>query len=119
MTVVGSDPVLMLTGPIPGTASVLHKSGLSLDDIDLFESMKPSPQSSSPAEGARRPDGAKPMSSVAHLLSPSARRDRRAADDHMIHHLGRAGGRYGLQNHVRRRRHGQRNDHRATVVGCP
>ncbi len=27
----------MLTGPIPATAKVLERSGLSLDDIDLFE----------------------------------------------------------------------------------
>ena len=33
----GVDPVTMLTGPIPSTAKVLEKSGLSIDDIDLFE----------------------------------------------------------------------------------
>jgi acetyl-CoA acyltransferase len=33
----GVDPVMMLTGPIPSTAKVLEKSGLSVDDIDLFE----------------------------------------------------------------------------------
>ncbi len=35
--VVGTDPVLMLEGPIPGTAAVLKKAGLELKDIDLFE----------------------------------------------------------------------------------
>ena len=35
--VVGTDPVLMLEGPIPGTAAVLKQAGLELDDIDLFE----------------------------------------------------------------------------------
>jgi acetyl-CoA acetyltransferase family protein len=35
--VVGVDPVMMLTGPIPATQQVLAKSGLKLDDIDLFE----------------------------------------------------------------------------------
>jgi acetyl-CoA acetyltransferase family protein len=35
--VVGVDPVTMLTGPIPATARVLERSGLSIDDIDLFE----------------------------------------------------------------------------------
>jgi acetyl-CoA C-acetyltransferase len=34
---VGSDPVHMLTGPIPATKSLLERSGLALDDIDLFE----------------------------------------------------------------------------------
>ena len=35
--VVGVDPVTMLTGPIPATAKVLARSGLAIDDIDLFE----------------------------------------------------------------------------------
>jgi len=35
--VVGTDPVLMLEGPIPGTAAVLKKAGLDLKSIDLFE----------------------------------------------------------------------------------
>jgi acetyl-CoA acetyltransferase family protein len=36
-TVVGTDPILMLEGPIPATATVLKKANLKLDDIDLFE----------------------------------------------------------------------------------
>src|ERR1700747_3131482 len=35
--VVGTAPVLMLEGPIPGTAAVLKKAGLDLSSIDLFE----------------------------------------------------------------------------------
>jgi acetyl-CoA acyltransferase len=35
--IVGSEPTIMLTGPIPATAKVLKKAGLSLKDIDLFE----------------------------------------------------------------------------------
>ncbi|MDL9979415.1 thiolase family protein [Microbacterium sp. ASV49] len=33
----GVDPVTMLKGPIPATAKALAKSGLSLDDIGVFE----------------------------------------------------------------------------------
>ncbi|HET6951754.1 MAG TPA: thiolase family protein [Acidimicrobiales bacterium] len=33
----GVDPVTMLTGPIPSTAKVLAKAGLTVGDIDLFE----------------------------------------------------------------------------------
>jgi acetyl-CoA acetyltransferase family protein len=33
----GVDPVIMLTGPIPATAKALDRSGLSIEDIDLFE----------------------------------------------------------------------------------
>jgi acetyl-CoA acyltransferase len=35
--VVGSDPTLMLDGPIPATQKVLNKAGLSLEDIDMIE----------------------------------------------------------------------------------
>ena len=34
---VGSDPTLMLTGPVAATRMVLDKAGLALGDIDLFE----------------------------------------------------------------------------------
>ena len=34
---VGSDPHLMLTGPMPATHQVLKRAGLQLSDIDLFE----------------------------------------------------------------------------------
>jgi acetyl-CoA C-acetyltransferase len=37
LSVVGSDPVRMLTGPIPATAAVLKRGGLAIDDIDTFE----------------------------------------------------------------------------------
>jgi acetyl-CoA C-acetyltransferase len=33
----GADPVLMLTAPIPATLRALERSGLDIDDIDLFE----------------------------------------------------------------------------------
>jgi acetyl-CoA acetyltransferase family protein len=36
-TVVGVDPILMLSGPIPATRKVLEQSGLALDEIDLIE----------------------------------------------------------------------------------
>ncbi|MCJ7779803.1 MAG: hypothetical protein MUQ27_03160, partial [Acidimicrobiia bacterium] len=36
-SVVGTDPVTMLTGPIPATEVVLTKAGLSIEDIGLFE----------------------------------------------------------------------------------
>ena len=35
--VAANDPQIMLTAPIPATAMVLEKSGLSLDDLDLIE----------------------------------------------------------------------------------
>ena len=34
---VGSDPILMLTGPIPATRELLARNSLTIADIDLFE----------------------------------------------------------------------------------
>lgn len=36
-TVVGSDPVLMLEGPIPATRQVLKRAGLTLEEMDVIE----------------------------------------------------------------------------------
>jgi acetyl-CoA C-acetyltransferase len=35
--IVGSEPTIMLTGPIPATRKVLKKAGMNVSDIDLFE----------------------------------------------------------------------------------
>jgi acetyl-CoA acyltransferase len=35
--VVGDDPILMLSGPIPATRKVLEKTGLGVEEIDHFE----------------------------------------------------------------------------------
>jgi acetyl-CoA C-acetyltransferase len=37
MTVVGGDPIIMLEAPIPGTKRALEKTGMSINNIDLFE----------------------------------------------------------------------------------
>ena len=34
---VGSDPTIMLTGPVPVTEKILTQSGMSISDIELFE----------------------------------------------------------------------------------
>ncbi|HMS94538.1 MAG TPA: acetyl-CoA C-acetyltransferase [Tabrizicola sp.] len=34
---IGTDPTIMLTGPVPVTQKILHDNGLSIGDIDLFE----------------------------------------------------------------------------------
>jgi acetyl-CoA acetyltransferase family protein len=36
-TTVGCDPVKMLEGPIPATAKLLERNGITMDDIDLVE----------------------------------------------------------------------------------
>ena len=37
LAVTGSDPVFMLTGPIPATERALRKASLDVSDIDVFE----------------------------------------------------------------------------------
>lgn len=34
---IGTDPTIMLTGPVPATQKILADSGMSINDIDLFE----------------------------------------------------------------------------------
>ncbi|WP_375256937.1 acetyl-CoA C-acetyltransferase [Citreimonas sp.] len=36
-TKIGTDPTIMLTGPVPATAKALADSGMNIGDIDLFE----------------------------------------------------------------------------------
>jgi len=37
LAVVGSDPIIMLEGPVPASAAALEKAGLNMDKIDLIE----------------------------------------------------------------------------------
>jgi acetyl-CoA C-acetyltransferase/acetyl-CoA acyltransferase len=37
LAVIGSDPVIMLEGPIPATKKALERVGLTIEDIDLYE----------------------------------------------------------------------------------
>jgi acetyl-CoA C-acetyltransferase len=34
---IGTDPTIMLTGPVPVTEKILYRSGMKISDIDLFE----------------------------------------------------------------------------------
>ncbi len=34
---IGTDPTIMLTGPVPATEKILRDAGMSISDIDLFE----------------------------------------------------------------------------------
>ncbi|MBT2654838.1 thiolase family protein [Bacillus sp. ISL-18] len=96
--VVGSDPTLMLTGPIPATQKALEKSGLSIDDIDVFEvneAFAPVPLAWLKETGANQeklnPNGG--AIALGHPLGGSGARLMVT----MMHELERTGGRYGLQ----------------------
>ncbi|WP_078381166.1 thiolase family protein [Sutcliffiella halmapala] len=96
--VVGSDPTLMLTGPIPATEKVLQKSGLTLEEIDLFEvneAFAPVPLAWLKETGADpaklNPNGG--AIALGHPLGASGARIMVS----MMHELERTGGKYGLQ----------------------
>ncbi|EGL83058.1 acetyl-CoA acetyltransferase [Caldalkalibacillus thermarum TA2.A1] len=96
--VVGSDPTLMLTGPIPATEKVLRKAGLSLDDIDVFEvneAFAPVPLAWLAETGAD-PHKLNPNGGAIALGHPLGASGARLMTT-MMHELERTGGRYGLQ----------------------
>ncbi|MBU3864629.1 acetyl-CoA C-acetyltransferase [Streptomyces sp. 4503] len=98
MAVVGSDPIHMLTGPIPATEKVLDRAGLSIGDIDLVEineafasvvlawqkEIGPDPQRVNAFGGAI---------ALGHPLGATGARLMTT----LVHQLRRTGGRYGLQ----------------------
>jgi acetyl-CoA C-acetyltransferase len=99
MVTVGSDPILMLTGPIPATAAVLDRSGLSLTDIDLFEineafaSVVLAWQKETDASFDRINVSGGAIA-LGHPLGASGARLMTS----LVHALHRTGGRYGLQS---------------------
>ena len=96
--VAGSDPVMMLTGPIPATQKALAKSGLTVDDIGVFEvneafaSVVGAWLKETGADPAKvNPNGG--AMALGHPLGGSGARLMST----MIHHMVRNNIRYGLQ----------------------
>ncbi|MFB6467052.1 thiolase family protein [Cytobacillus sp. Hz8] len=97
-SVVGSDPTLMLTGPIEATRKVLAKAGLTIEDMDTYEvneafapvplmwleEINADPKKLNPNGGAI---------ALGHPLGATGARLMIS----MMHELERTGGRYGLQ----------------------
>ncbi|MEV5968097.1 acetyl-CoA C-acyltransferase [Kribbella sp. NPDC051952] len=97
-SVTGSDPVMMLTGPIPATRKVLAKAGLEVSQIDHFEvneafaavvlawikELRPQEEKVNPNGGAI---------ALGHPLGGSGVKLLAT----MLHELERTGGRFGLQ----------------------
>ncbi|MFC5748669.1 acetyl-CoA C-acetyltransferase [Actinomadura rugatobispora] len=98
LTVTGSDPVYMLTGPIPATEKALARSGLKIDEIDAFEvneAFAPVPLAWAKDTGASlektNPNGGAialghPLGATGCVLMTK-----------LLHELERTGGRFGLQ----------------------
>ncbi|MFT4211751.1 MAG: thiolase family protein [Microbacterium sp.] len=96
--VVGDDPLLMLTAPIPATRRILDRAGLSIDDLDAYEvneafasvplawaaELHADPERLNPRGGAI---------ALGHALGSSGTRLLGT----LLAHLEATGGRYGLQ----------------------
>lgn len=96
-TVVGSDPTLMLTGPIEATRQVLAKAGLSIEDMDKYEvneAFAPVPLAWLKEIGAD-PEKLNPNGGAIALGHPLGTTGTKLFVS-MIHELKRSGGRYGL-----------------------
>ncbi|HJC28360.1 MAG TPA: acetyl-CoA C-acyltransferase [Candidatus Dietzia intestinipullorum] len=97
-TLAGDDPVIMLTAPIPATAKVLQKSGLSIDDIGVFEVNEAF--ASVPlawlAETGADPARVNPNGGAIALGHPLGGSGARIMSD-MIAHMRAQGVKYGLQ----------------------
>ena len=98
LAVCGSDPVYMLTGPIPATEKALDRAGLKISDIDVFEvneAFASVPMAWAKDTGASlektNPNGGAialghPLGATGGILMTK-----------LLHELERTGGRYGLQ----------------------
>jgi acetyl-CoA acetyltransferase family protein len=96
--VVGSDPVLMLTGPITATPKVLKKAGLELKDIDLIEINEAFASVILAWKREVNPDMSKVnvnggAIALGHPLGATGARLMTT----LLHELERTGGRYGMQ----------------------
>ncbi|MES1925142.1 acetyl-CoA C-acetyltransferase [Salinisphaera sp. T31B1] len=98
MSVLGHDPVVMLEAPLPATVNALDKTGLGIDDIDLFEvneAFASIPLAWLAATGAdpARMNIHGGAIALGHPLGASGTKLMAT----LVHGLHRHGGRYGLQ----------------------
>jgi acetyl-CoA acyltransferase len=94
----GADPIFMLTGPIPATAKVLSKAGLSIDDIGVYEvneAFAPVPLAWMAETGAD-PARLNPLGGAIALGHPLGASGT-VLMTRMINHMRDNGIRYGLQ----------------------
>ncbi len=94
----GVDPVTMLTGPIPATRSILERSKLTMEDIDLVEINEAFASVVLAWEKELHPDMAKVnvnggAIALGHPLGASGAKLMAT----LVYELERTGGRYGLQ----------------------
>ena len=98
MTVLGADPVLMLTAPIPATQRALERTGMRIDDLDVIEIN----EAFAPVVLAwmrdldADPARVNPNGGAIALGHPIGATGTRLMTT-LLHELERTGGRYGLQ----------------------
>ncbi|MFY1696801.1 thiolase family protein [Solwaraspora sp. WMMA2101] len=96
--VVGDDPVMMLTAPIPATERALRRSGLSLAEVGVYEvneAFAPVPLAWLAETGAD-PARLNPRGGAIALGHPLGASGARIMTT-MLHHMRSTGVRYGLQ----------------------
>ncbi|WP_329281185.1 thiolase family protein [Streptomyces sp. NBC_01451] len=96
--VVGADPVLMLTGPIPATGRLLRRTGVRLSEVGVFEvneAFAPVPLAWLAETGAD-PALLNPLGGAIALGHPLGASGA-VLMTRMIHHMRERGLRYGLQ----------------------
>ena len=98
MSVLGHDPVIMLEAPIPATQRALQKTGLRLQDIDLYEVNEAFASVALAWQKALHADPARlnAQGGAIALGHPLGASGTRLATT-LIHALHQRGGRYGLQ----------------------
>lgn len=97
--VTGSDPIIMLTGPIPATAKALKRSGLGINDIGAFEineAFAPVPLAWA-AEFGVAEHVLNPVGGAIALGHPVGGSGARIATT-LLHHMQKRGIRYGMQS---------------------
>jgi acetyl-CoA acetyltransferase len=100
--VVGDDPVLMLTGPIPATGMALDRAGVTLQDVDVvevneaFASVVLAWQRELDIPPAWFEEHVNPNGGAIALGHPVGASGARIMAD-LVAELERRGGRYGLQ----------------------
>lgn len=98
MSVIGHDPVIMLEAPVPATQAALKKTGMNINDIDLFEvneAFAPVPLAWLQVTGAdpERMNVNGGAIALGHPLGASGTKLMTT----LVHGLHDRGGRYGLQ----------------------
>ncbi len=116
---IGSEPAIMLTGPVDVTEKVLRKAGMTLADIDLIEINEAFASVVLRYLQAFDLDPAKVnVNGGRHRHGPSARRHRRHDPRHRDRRTGTPRARDRAGHALHRRRHGHRHHHRAGVGRC-